>query len=138
MKTIEGVRPAQVVIGVAGVIAITTVLVAQAIRGTGYIWGALILAALSTPPWILYVALARSRLGRIAIPLLLLTATGIVYFLVLRSDSSTAGFGYFVSIVINLFIVGLGSVREIWILNRSSRRLPLVDDTASKRPNADQ
>lgn len=115
----KGLGIPQAIVGAVGIIGTAFVLLLHAMRGTGEMWGAVLAGVLSAPPWFLYVVIIRTRFGKIATACLMYIATAWLIILTLRSESGQAGFGYIVSIFVNLVIVGLGSIREIWIDQRS-------------------
>lgn len=78
----------------------------------------------SCGPFLIYLAIFRSPQVSLVTGWALLTATGLVYVMVLTSEHSTAAAGFVGALILDYLIVGIGVAFEVHQrqTNRSSKR----------------
>lgn len=106
-------------IGFAGILGIISVAVWLLVDGAEIAFF-VVMAVLSSAPFILYMMFMKTRIGTVLTGTVLLVATSGIYANVLMSDSSTAAFGFFVSPMLNFLIVTVGGALDSLLRKRGS------------------
>lgn len=118
-------------VAATGIVLVLATWIFKAADGAefGYV---VLLAVLSGVPFLLYRAFMKTPVGAAITGALLLFATVGVYGTVFFSDSSTSAFGFIVSPVLNLLIVGVGGGLDSFLRRRGSHQVspaPRSDET---------
>lgn len=117
LRTNREARPSRSFIGAVGIMLVLSTWIWNAVDGAniGYV---IVMAVLSSVPFVLYIAFMKTRTGILITGTTLLVATAAVYGSVFASDSSTSAFGFIVSPMLNFLILGAGGAIDSLLRRR--------------------